>query len=47
MDMDLDMDMDMGIGLGMRVRNRKIRDSAAHRVERSSTKRACRRCCNI
>ena len=35
--MDMDMDMDM------RVRKKKTRDSAAHRAERSSMKRACRR----
>ena len=39
MDIDMDMDMDMRV----RIRNRKIRDSAANRAERSSTERACRR----
>ena len=41
------MGMDMDNGMGMRFRKRKMRDTAALRAERSSTKRACRRCCNI
>jgi membrane protease subunit (stomatin/prohibitin family) len=47
MKMDMGMEMGMDMGMDMRVRNRKIRDSAAHRAERSSMQRACRRCCNI